>query len=115
MKRITENLKLKIQDNNSFKTASLLCFCIIIVFFMTLPAWAGTDQWTTNGPYGGYISALAVSPNYSSDNTIYAGALNGRIYKTTDGGANWTAADAGIVTSDYPALALAVSPNYSID
>ncbi|MBI4528657.1 MAG: tandem-95 repeat protein [Deltaproteobacteria bacterium] len=55
---------------------------------------------------------MAVSPNYVTDHTVFTGSLGGRIYKTMDGGANWTAV--GINTRDS-ILALAVSPNYSTD
>ena len=45
--------------------------------------------WTAEGPgnIGGRFNALAKSP--TDNNIIYAGAANGGIFKTTDGGANW--------------------------
>jgi photosystem II stability/assembly factor-like uncharacterized protein len=71
------------------------------------------NEWTSIGLRGGYIPALAVSPDYATDHTAYAGAASGMVYKTTDGGDNWTAMTQ-INTSNL-VLALAVSPNYSTD
>jgi hypothetical protein len=42
------------------------------------------------GPTSGRVNALAVDPCDSSGNTIYAGGAQGGVWKTTNGGANWT-------------------------
>lgn len=49
-----------------------------------------TLDWLEEGPgnIGGRIDVLTVSP--TDHNIIYAGATNGGIFKTTDGGDNWT-------------------------
>ena len=77
-------------------------------------ARAGINQWTTNGPYGGLIHALAVSPNYTNDHTIFAGSPGG-VFKSTNGGASWTAVNTGITGNGLYSNALAVSPNYATD
>lgn len=48
-----------------------------------------SSAWLAEGPgnIGGRFNALAVSP--TDQNIIYAGAANGGIFKTTDGGATW--------------------------
>lgn len=61
----------------------------------------GTDTWTTGGPYGGNVYAIAVDP--SNNNVIYIGTDNG-VFKSTDAGANWTAA--GLGSKAIRALAL---------
>ena len=48
----------------------------------------GNFQWTTNGPYGGYINSLAMAT--TNPDTIYAGTGGGRVFKTIDGGDTWT-------------------------
>lgn len=48
--------------------------------------WAGNNVWTSIGPEGGPIAALAIDPQ--NPGTVYAGALGG-IFKTTDGGTRW--------------------------
>jgi len=47
------------------------------------------ESWTSEGPgnIGGRFNALAKSP--TDDNVIYAGAANGGVFKTTDGGSTW--------------------------
>lgn len=47
------------------------------------------EAWTSEGPgnIGGRFNTLAMSP--TDANTIYAGAANGGIFKTTDGGTTW--------------------------
>lgn len=47
------------------------------------------EEWTSEGPgnIGGRFNTLAKSP--TDVNTIYAGAANGGIFKTTDGGTTW--------------------------
>ncbi|MCB0634438.1 MAG: T9SS type A sorting domain-containing protein, partial [Lewinella sp.] len=54
-------------------------------------ARSGQDlTWQPVGPYntGGRITSLAVSP--ADDQTLYVGAASGGVFKTTDGGNNWT-------------------------
>jgi hypothetical protein len=38
----------------------------------------------------GRVTATAIDPSDPSGNTIYAGSENGGVWKSTDGGANWT-------------------------
>lgn len=47
------------------------------------------NSWTSEGPgnIGGRFNALAKSP--TDDNVIYAGAANGGVFKTTNGGSTW--------------------------
>jgi len=48
--------------------------------------------WTFLGPgnIGGRTDALLIDPN--DTNTMYAGAVSGGVWKTTNGGVSWTAA-----------------------
>jgi photosystem II stability/assembly factor-like uncharacterized protein len=100
----------------AMRTKNVLVMTLVIALFIGFVGQSKAQDgvWTSNGPYGGFIPALAVSPNYATDHTVYAGANDGRVYKTMDGGANWTAVSTGINTSEL-ILALAISPNYSTD
>ena len=70
------------------------------------PAFAGCNEWTSNGPYGGGISIIAVDP--VTPTTLYAGTKG--VYKSTDGGASWTAINNGF-PEPIPALwTLAIDP-----
>jgi photosystem II stability/assembly factor-like uncharacterized protein len=51
------------------------------------PISAGVNVWTSSGPEGAYIEALAANP--SNPSTVYAATVR-RIYKSVDAGAHWT-------------------------
>jgi hypothetical protein len=59
---------------------------LIVAFGLLLAGYAqaGINQWTSNGPEGGRISALAIDPTTPS--TLYAGTPGQGVYKSTDGG-----------------------------
>lgn len=64
-----------------------------------------------SGPGSSHHDVLAMAINPVSPQTLYAATLNlsslpvlGRVYKTTDGGANWTEASTGISGQDVRAL-----------
>jgi hypothetical protein len=63
------------------------------------------------------ISALAVSPAYGQDRTIYAGGnyLDPRIFVSTDGGESWQASGQGLPESSSGIDAIAFSPGYAMD
>jgi photosystem II stability/assembly factor-like uncharacterized protein len=47
---------------------------------------AGTNQWTSLGPYGGGARAVVVDPQNPA--TLYA-VTSGAIFKSTDAGVSW--------------------------
>jgi photosystem II stability/assembly factor-like uncharacterized protein len=56
---------------------------------------ASTPSWTAiKSSVGSNISAIAVAKGDS--NTIWVGHNNGNVYKSTNGGANWTQVDTGL-------------------
>ncbi|HKV26854.1 MAG TPA: IPT/TIG domain-containing protein, partial [Candidatus Acidoferrales bacterium] len=78
-----------------------------------------TSTWTSIGPQptassffgnvSGRVNALAVDPCDASGNTVYLGAAQGGVWRTTNGGANWTA-----LTDSQPSISsgsLAVDSN----
>ena len=70
------------------------------------PAFAGINRWTSNGPYGGNVSVLAVDP--SQNRIAYAGIQGYGVFKTVDGGASWNAANLGFPGSETAGLPLYV-------
>src|SRR5512143_1170666 len=87
--------------------AALLCLCL------SGPVSAATYSWTSGGPYGGNTLSLAVSPDFASDQTVFAGNYSG-VFKSTDGGATWTGPGTGsIISPGNYVCSIAVSPNYS--
>lgn len=86
---------------------ALLFFCTLALF-VSMPALAGINEWTTNGPYGGYIRVLAIDPTYTS--TVYAGTNQG-VYKSTNGGNSWSAMNTGIPSGKGYIYAFAIDPS----
>ncbi len=92
---------------------SLICVSATLLLFLIQPALAGANTWTTAGPYGGGVYSLGVSPDFSSDHTLFAGTGNGRVFKSMSGGAVWTDASSGISLGIIGSIL--VSPAYAID
>lgn len=63
-----------------------------------------TNVWTSIGPEGGRANALAIDP--ATPSTHYAGTLGGGVFKSTDGGATWSAVNTGLTATDVRALAI---------
>ncbi len=59
------------------------------------------------------ITALAISPDFANDSTVFAGsnALSG--FKSVNGGASWTGLDGGL--TDGEVMQLILSPNFAND
>jgi uncharacterized repeat protein (TIGR01451 family) len=69
-------------------------------------ASAGTGVWTTGGPYGEVVYALAIDPTTPA--ALYAGTVGGGVFKSTNSGGTWAAINTGL-TNEY-VLALAINP-----
>jgi len=68
---------------------------------------AGTNVWTTGGPYGGSVSFLAIDPACPS--TLYAGTEYFGLFKTVNGGESWTSVSTGLTSPYLTALAISHS------
>jgi photosystem II stability/assembly factor-like uncharacterized protein len=81
----------------------------------------GGDNWQDLGfGFTGFtVRALAISPGYASDQTIFAGIgqdwnwFAGGIYRSTDGGDNWSSVNSGLTYKEVHGLD--ISPNYAND
>jgi cysteine-rich repeat protein len=76
-------------------------------------AQAGINAWTSHGPEGGTVSALAINP--PTPTTLYAVAGTfgdeggpGGVFKSTDRGSTWNTLSEGL--PDIPVRALAIDP-----
>jgi len=79
----------------------------------TLTPTPGTDYWVSLMQGASKMLALAVSPDYVRDRTVFAGTGWGDVLRSEDGGDTWDTLDSG--TKGTAILALAVSPNYASD
>ena len=94
-------------DSKQVRTA---LFMLALVASHGTPAQAGFEEWTSNGPYGGWISALAVDPQ--DPRVLYAGTEGLGVFRSIDGGDNWQSA-AGSRLATATITALAVDPQRS--
>ena len=69
-------------------------------------AFAGPGFWTSNGPDGGTVLTVAIEP--TDPQTLYAGADNGGVFKSTDGGTSWRSANTGLTS--FVVRAIIVDP-----
>ena len=56
-------------------------------------AHAGSGVWTTNGPYGGFVSAVAI--NETAANTLWASGQGG-VFRSYNSGGTWTRVEVGL-------------------
>jgi len=70
------------------------------------------DVWTL--VHSGYsVQALAVSPDFGTDGTVFSGLQLAGVYKTTDSGTTWNTANSGLPSTQIRSLA--VSPGFAAD
>ena len=83
--------------------AGLVLICAVLLASSGASLAATPGVWTDNGPYGGVVSGFAFDP--SSPSTVYAATRNG-VFKSTDSGANWSAASTDLTTLWVNAVAV---------
>src|ERR1700752_4352252 len=83
---------------------------IALVLIAGIPAAVrgGTGVWTSTGPDGGDVTAMAVDPVNSK--TLYLGLAFAGVFKSTNGGASWTAVNTGFTEVRTRVQTLAVDP-----
>jgi photosystem II stability/assembly factor-like uncharacterized protein len=89
------------------KLGAIVGIALIMMVSASGAASAGVNRWTSHGPVGGIVYALAIDPTAPS--TLYA-ATYGGIYKTVDGGASWRPVNTGLVTDRRRFTVLAIDP-----
>lgn len=77
----------------------------------------GGDTWDGIGTWPGNVNpgarAIALTPNYPADGTLFAGTAQG-VWRLPHGDTTWLAAASGL-TGDYYVSSLAVSPGYAAE
>jgi photosystem II stability/assembly factor-like uncharacterized protein len=79
---------------------------IVLVCAPLLFSHPALAQWTSGGPYGGNVRVLAINPTTPA--MLYAGTDGGGVFKSTDSGGTWAAANTGL--TGPPVAALAINP-----
>ena len=89
-------------------------FNILFLFLVLVPfihSQDGIDIWTTTTTTIGRVYGMVI--DQSNQNTMYACGLDQGVYKTTNGGANWTQINNGIQLITVQALAISKNnPQY---
>jgi len=85
------------------RSISLVLFTCAVIATPRLTQ-AGTNVWTSHGPEGGHIVALAINP--ATPSTLYAGTGGGGVFKSTDSGASWLALNDRLSTTYVVTLAI---------
>jgi photosystem II stability/assembly factor-like uncharacterized protein len=80
----------------------ILEIIVLLIFAISLDSF-GDNQWISIGPEGGPVWALAIHPQ--TPETLYAGTWGG-VFKSTNGGTNWTAINTGLTYTYINALAI---------
>jgi photosystem II stability/assembly factor-like uncharacterized protein len=78
------------------KNNLLLVFTMFLILFLTQTSFA---QWQSHGPYGGSMHSLVNLGSYT-----FTGTNNG-VFRTSDNGYSWTAANSGIQRKSVGCLA----------
>ncbi len=95
------------------RSSSRFVLGMLLCLVLATPARAQATTWSCHGPYGGRVLALAISPAYALDHTIYAGAETGGLFRTTGGGVAWQNLTG--LPADVAISSIVVSPNYAKD
>ena len=71
-----------------------------ISFFLLVLTQLCLAQWIqTNGPYGGNVSCLVISGS-----NLFAGNWGAGVFISTNNGANWSAINHGLTSTDVQCL-----------
>ena len=85
---------------------------LLIVFFafimlhssLSIPDCFADTTWQAIGPFGGIVNTIAIDPTNSQ--TVYAATWGNGVFKSTNGGASWTAGNSGMVSEYIKSLAI---------
>lgn len=98
----------------------ILCLIALVALPSARNGWADgeksgfpqDDMWQRmDGPTGGSVSSLAMSPNYAVDHTVFAGLRADGVYRTRDWGGSWER----LCSDPWIVVDLAISPAYADD
>src|ERR1700737_5412147 len=82
--------------------------CLAAALGLSRPVAGGTNVWTSSGPAGVSIDALAIAINPQNPSTVYAGSGVGGVFESIDGASTWFPASRGL--AERSVLSLAIHP-----
>jgi len=92
------------------KTAGFVCLkgLLVLILFLFLFSVPIKAQWTQAGLDGYYIRTIAVSGS-----NVYAGTSGDGMFRSTNNGVSWLAANSGLVGLEFPAFAISGTNLYA--
>ncbi len=84
------------------RLAPLAIGFLFLTLVLAAPQICSAGSWASVGPGGGSIHALAIDPQNPA--ILYAGTRSGGIFKSTNGGDNWSPVNRGIKNLNTRAL-----------
>jgi len=107
MQRLPDRQRSRPRRGRAAAIAAALAVAVALAAARPLNADLG--RWTVIGPYVADVTSLAIDPKHPS--VLYAATNGGAgVWKSADGGANWTPIHEGIPRDQGQATAIAVNP-----
>ncbi len=91
------------------RSVVLVCLVPLTLVMASSLVWRAVatttqDFWTSIGPAGEYVLALAIDPQQPT--TLFVGTKDHGIYKSTDSGGSWQAMNTGLTSQSVHTLAI---------
>jgi photosystem II stability/assembly factor-like uncharacterized protein len=90
----------------------VLLISVLMVFYLSIGTTRAQTWEATNGPFGGNVSCFTTNGSY-----LFAGTAMGiygrGIFRSADNGANWTAVNSGLATTDFSKWIIAITASGS--
>ena len=80
-----------------FRSALLGFVVILLCAVFAAQASAASGSWSSQGPSGGHVYALAIDP--ANPQNLYAATGGAGVFTSTNGGASWSAANTGLTNT----------------
>ena len=88
-----------------------LIYSLFLITLLTPSIYSQMDVWLQTTNSVGTVWAMVIDP--SNQDIMYSGSNNLGVYKTTNGGANWTAMNSGLTSTAVQSLAISQNnPQY---
>ena len=95
---------LRLRMVSFFRSSRFVSGALLLLCAVPLPVRAGSDRWTSRGPYQANIAELEIDPHHPSN--LFAGTHRG-VFKSVNEGASWFDSSEGM--PDLPAIILALA------
>ena len=92
------------QPTTSLRKILLISLLIFLIVGQTEPISAGILVWTSIGPEGGLVQAVAIDP--ATPTTLYAGTYGSGVFKSTNGGESGSPVNTGLSNTNVRSLVI---------